>query len=50
MDLLAHAGPGVDHGAELALAAVAIAGMVIPLIVLAFIGRVFWRASKRDDQ
>jgi hypothetical protein len=50
MDVLAHAGPGLEHGSEVALAAVAIAAMVIPLVVLAFIGRAFWRASKRDEQ
>jgi uncharacterized membrane protein len=48
--LVAHAGPGVDHAGEIALAAVAIAAMVIPLIVLGFMGRVFWRAAKRDEE
>ncbi|HLM10277.1 MAG TPA: hypothetical protein VK307_11230 [Thermoleophilaceae bacterium] len=48
MDLLAHAGhPVYDHPA---MAAIAIAAMVIPLLVLVFLGRVFWRAAKRDEE
>lgn len=47
MLLLAHGGhPVYDHPA---MAAIAIAAMVIPLIVLVFIGRIFWRASKEDE-
>ena len=46
MDLIAHAGhPVYDHPA---MAAIAIAAMVIPMGVLVFVGRVFWRASKDD--
>jgi hypothetical protein len=46
MDLIAHAGHDVyDHPA---MAVIAIAAMLIPLGVLAVLGRVFWRASKND--
>jgi hypothetical protein len=46
--LLAHSGhPVYDHPA---MAAIAIAAMVIPFVVLAVIGRIFWRASKDDEQ
>jgi len=48
--LLAHAGPGLEHGSEVALAAIAIAAMVIPLIVLVFVARAFLRAAKRDER
>jgi cbb3-type cytochrome oxidase subunit 3 len=48
MELLAHAGE--VHGEPLALAAIAIAAMVIPLIVLGFVARAFWRAAKRDAE
>ncbi|HZG48693.1 MAG TPA: hypothetical protein VEY90_04165 [Thermoleophilaceae bacterium] len=48
LELLAHGGhPIYDHPA---MAAIAVAAMVIPLIVLAVIGRVFWRAAKQDEQ
>jgi hypothetical protein len=48
LDLLAHGGhPIYDHPA---MAAIAVAAMVIPLIVLAVIGRVFWRAAKQDER
>jgi hypothetical protein len=46
---LAHAGHGI-HGPAWALAAIAIAAMVIPMIVLAYVGRVFVRAAKRDEE
>jgi hypothetical protein len=48
--LLAHAGHGhgVDGGA-VALGAIAIAAMVVPFLILGGIGRVFWRAWKRDE-
>jgi hypothetical protein len=46
---LAHAGHGI-HGPAWALAAIAIAAMVIPLLVLGYIGRVFLRAAKRDEE
>jgi uncharacterized membrane protein YhiD involved in acid resistance len=48
MELFAHAGVHVHGGAE--LAAVAVAALVIPLIVLAVVGRMFWRAAKRDSE
>ena len=50
--LLAHGGEGAahSHAGEIGLAVIAIAAMVIPLVVLAFIGRAFWRAAKRDDE
>ena len=44
--LLAHQGHG--HGEPLELAVLAIAAMVIPLIVLGFVGRSFWRSAQRD--
>lgn len=48
MPLLAHGGhPLYDHPA---MAAIAVAAMVIPMIVLAVIGRIFWRASKEDER
>jgi hypothetical protein len=46
---IAHAGHGI-HGPAWALAAIAIAAMVIPLLVLGYIGRVFLRAAKRDEE
>jgi hypothetical protein len=46
---LAHAGHA-SHGPAWALAAIAIAAMVIPLIVLGFVGRFFLRAAKRDEE
>jgi hypothetical protein len=46
---VAHAGHGI-HGPAWALAAIAIAAMVIPLIVLGFVGRFFLRAAKRDAE
>jgi hypothetical protein len=48
-ELLAHAGPH-GHGPSAALAAIAIAAMVIPLVVLGFIGRAFWRSAKREQE
>jgi hypothetical protein len=48
-EILAHAGHGHGPGAA-ALAAIAVAAMVIPLVVLAVIGRAFWRAAKRDSE
>jgi hypothetical protein len=47
-ELLAHAGAH-GHGSA-ALAAIAIAAMVIPLVVLGFIGRAFWRSAKREQE
>jgi hypothetical protein len=46
---IAHGGHGI-HGPAWALAAIAIAAMVIPLVVLGFVGRFFWRAAKRDEE
>ena len=46
---LAHGGHGI-HGPMWALAAIAIAAMVIPLLILGFVGRYFLRAAKRDEQ
>ena len=48
--LLAHTGHGhgVDGGA-VALGAIGVAALVVPLVVLAGVGRAFWRASKRDE-
>jgi hypothetical protein len=46
---LAHAGHGI-HGPVWALAAIAIAAMVIPFLILGFVGRYFIRAAKRDEQ
>jgi ABC-type glycerol-3-phosphate transport system permease component len=46
---LAHAGHGI-HGPVWALAAIAIAAMVIPMIILVFVGRYFIRAAKRDEK
>ena len=44
---LAHAGHA--HGAGGAeMAAIGVAAMVIPMVVLVFVGRMFWRAAKRD--
>ena len=46
--LIAHGG-GVGHEAgEAALVALGIAALVIPLVVLVFVGRIFLRAAKRD--
>jgi hypothetical protein len=45
---LAHGGHGI-HGPAWALAAIAIAAMVVPLIILGFVGRFFLRAAKRDE-
>jgi hypothetical protein len=47
---LAHAGHAHESGGAAALAAIGLAAMIIPLVVLAFIGRAFWRASKRDSE
>jgi uncharacterized membrane protein YhiD involved in acid resistance len=46
--LLAHAGPGLEHGSEIALGAIAVAAMVIPLIVLVYVARIFLRADEGD--
>jgi hypothetical protein len=46
---LAHGGHGI-HGPAWALAAIAIAAMVIPLVILGFVGRFFLRAAKRDEE
>ena len=46
---VAHGGHGI-HGPAWALAAIAIAAMVIPLLVLGYVGRVFVRAAKRDEE
>jgi hypothetical protein len=46
---LAHAGHGI-HGPVWALAAIAIAAMVIPMVILVFVGRFFIRAAKRDEE
>ena len=46
--LLAHGGhPLYDHPA---MAAIAIAAIVIPLLVLAWIGRIFWRSAKEEER
>ena len=47
---IAHGADGYTHHAgEIALTAIAIAAMVIPLLILAFVGRAFWRSSHRDE-
>jgi hypothetical protein len=46
---IAHSGHGI-HGPAWALAAIAIAAMVIPLVILGFVGRIFLRAAKRDEE
>jgi hypothetical protein len=46
---LAHAGHSI-HGPAWALAAIAIAAMVIPMLILVFVGRFFIRAAKRDEE
>jgi hypothetical protein len=46
---IAHAGHGI-HGPTWTLAAIAIAAMVIPLVILGVLGRIFLRAAKRDDE
>ena len=46
---IAHPGHGVD-GHAWAMAAIAIAAMVIPLVALGYVGRVFLRAAKRDEE
>jgi hypothetical protein len=46
---LAHGGHGI-HGPAWALASIAIAAMVIPMVVLVFVGRHFIRAAKRDEE
>jgi hypothetical protein len=46
---LAHLGHGI-HGPAWALAAIAIAAMVIPLIILGFVGRFFLREARRDEE
>jgi hypothetical protein len=44
--LLAHPGHALyDHPA---MAALAIAALVVPMVVLVVVGRVFWRAAKND--
>jgi hypothetical protein len=46
MDLIAHGGHALyDHPAMMAIS---LAALIIPLLVLAFVGRFFWRASKDD--
>jgi hypothetical protein len=46
---LAHGGHS-GHGPPWALASIAIAAMVIPMLALAFVGRHFIRAAKRDEE
>jgi ABC-type glycerol-3-phosphate transport system permease component len=46
--VLAHSGHGHEDGAA-ALAAIGVAAIVIPLIVLVVVGRLFLRAARRDD-
>jgi hypothetical protein len=38
-----------DGQGSLAISIVALIGMIVPLIVLAFVCRIFWRAHKRDE-
>ncbi|HEX2416447.1 MAG TPA: hypothetical protein VHJ37_14650 [Thermoleophilaceae bacterium] len=46
--LIAHAGhPLYDHPA---MAAIAIAAIIVPLVVLAVVGRIFVRAAKKDRE
>jgi membrane protein DedA with SNARE-associated domain len=47
--LIAHAGH--DHPGNIeALAPILVAAIVVPLIVLAVVARVFWRAAQRDRE
>ena len=46
MDLIAHGGHALyDHPAMMAIS---LAALIIPMFVLVFVGRLFWRASKDD--
>ena len=46
VDLIAHAGHALyDHPAMMAIS---LAALIIPMFVLVFVGRFFWRASKDD--
>lgn len=46
MDLIAHGGHALyDHPAMIAIS---LAALIVPLVVLAYVGRFFWRASKDD--
>ena len=46
MDWIAHAGHALyDHPAMIGIS---LAALIIPLLVLAYVGRFFWRASKDD--
>jgi hypothetical protein len=38
-----------DDGGSLALTLLALVGMIVPLLALACVCWVFWRAKKRDD-
>ena len=50
LTIVAHAGHAHESGGAAALAAIGLAAMIIPLVVLGFIGRAFWRAAKRDAE
>ncbi|HXV34156.1 MAG TPA: hypothetical protein VD769_09110 [Gaiellaceae bacterium] len=39
-----------DDGGSLALTLLALVGMIVPLIALAVVCWVFWRAKRRDDE
>jgi hypothetical protein len=39
-----------DDGGSLALSLVALAAMLVPVVVLGFVGRIFWKAHKRDEE
>jgi hypothetical protein len=49
LTLLAHPGHGISGHPE-ALVPIAIAALVIPLLVLGVVGRMFWKAAKRDEE
>jgi len=38
-----------EGGGSTALSILALVGMIIPLIVLAYVCWIFWKAKKRDD-
>ena len=47
---LAHAFADDGHGSSLALSILMVVGMVVPLIVLGFVVRIFWKAKVREDE
>jgi len=47
--LLAQQHVTTEGGGSTALSIFALVGMIIPLIVLAYVCWIFWKAKKRDD-